>query len=58
MKMNSNDGVLCDKIVYKQHINVQKMTLKVLLKSVFTLNINFFAYLGYRNITFSILAVF
>ena len=24
MKMNSNDKILCDNIVYKQHINVLK----------------------------------
>jgi hypothetical protein len=35
-----------------------KMTLQVWLKSVFTYNFNFVAYVGYRNITFYISAVF
>ena len=50
LKMNSNDKILCDNIVNKQHINLLKWPLKVWLESVFTYNFNFAVYLGYRNI--------
>jgi hypothetical protein len=44
--MNSNDTILCGNIANK------KITSKVWLESVFTYNLNFVVYLGYRNITF------